>query len=158
MKAKYFFFTFLLTILAAAGVRAQATAYASIFAEVVAPAVVEKSADLTFNTSHISSGAVNSSPDAVTINPGSTSSSANCTMASFTVSGSALTTYDVSLPKESLSIGAGLSVSDFASKSVVSPSESYKSTVNIGATLHLGADRKTGNLAMGQFPVTLNYN
>ncbi len=136
---------------------AQMTAYANIFAEVIAPVGIEKSADLTFNqiTSQKSATVVLGSDDFTR--------TGNGTVASFSIRGANQTTFDVTLPKESFTIGNGdsnMTISNFTSTATPANALQNRSgVVKIGATLNVPDNQVPGNyLAQNHFPVTLNYN
>ena len=122
---------------------AQMTAYANIYAEVIAPIGIEKATDLTINQTVVGQKCVSG------------------TSASFTVKGSNLNTFNVTLPAEALTIsnGAGsMTVSNFTS-TTTNALQSNASVINIDATLKVNGNQTAGNYsAKNPFQVTLNYN
>ena len=151
MNARIIILITMLSIAGAMNAKGQATAYANIYVEVVAPAVVEKTADMTFRQV-LTSGASGALQTATTLQSG------NGTFASFTVSGSSLSTFDLSLPKETVAMSNGMMVGDFTSSNTMLASGSGN-IIRIGATLNTGSSTGPGNLtAQSPFPVTLNYN
>jgi hypothetical protein len=124
---------------------AQMTAYANIYAEVIAPIGIGKSTDLTINQTIVDQKSVSG------------------TAASFSVKGSSLNTFDVTLPKEIFTInnGAGnMTVSNFTTSVVPSNTlQNNASVISINATLNVSGARTAGNYsAQNPFQVTLNYN
>ena len=144
------------------------TAYANIYAEVVAPIGIEKTADLTF--SEITSSKNSNTVVLGTDNRLTTSSSVELaqngkgTVASFSVTGGNQSTFDVTLPKETFTISDGGSnnvrISNFTSmSSLPNTLQSTSSVIKIGATLYIPENQSAGNYnAQNPFLVTLNYN
>ena len=120
---------------------AQMTAYANIYAEVIAPVGIEKATDLTINQTVV----------------GQTSVSG--TAASFTVKGSNQNTFNVTLPSEAVSINNGsITVSNFTS-TTTNAQQNNTSVISIAATLNTNGTKVAGNYsAQDPFQVTLNYN
>lgn len=134
---------------------AQATAYANIYATVVAPAGIEKKADMSFSQ-------IAPTKNSSTVVLGQTAAG-NGTLASFTVTGGNQT-FDVTLPQGSFTISNGsnntMLVSNFTSVQTQAASlQGNSSEVRIGATLHMAPNQATGSYnAQDPFMVTLNYN
>jgi hypothetical protein len=122
---------------------ARMTAYANIYAEVIAPIGIEKSTDLTINQTIANQKNVSG------------------TAASFSVKGSSLNTFNVTLPSEALSINNGASsmtISNFTS-TTTSALQNNTSVISIAATLNVNGTKVAGNFsAQDPFQVTLNYN
>lgn len=143
----------------------QMTAYANIYAEVVAPAFIEKSADMTFTqisaTGKSGSVVLNSTgnwsaDDAAQAGKG--------TLATFSIPGNDVSAFDISLPNQEVTIQNGnsgtLKISNFTTSVTASASEGGSSrVVRIGATLHLGENPLAGNFNdQNSFQVNFNYN
>ena len=146
---------------------AQATAYANIYATVVAPVGIEKTADLTFSeiiSSKNSSTVVLGADNQLTASSAELAQNGKGTVAAFSVTGSNQSTFDVTLPKETFAINGGgdntLIVSDFTSTHAqLNTLQSNSSVIKIGATLHVPENQSAGNYnAQNPFLVTLNYN
>jgi len=122
---------------------AQMTAYANIFAEVVAPIGIGKATDLTINQTAV----------------GQTNLSG--TSASFKIEGSRQTIFNVTLPSEALTIineAGSMTVSNFTSTTTNSL-HGNASLISIDATLKVNGTQTAGNYsAKNPFQVTLNYN
>jgi hypothetical protein len=148
---------------------AQVTATATASATIITPISIVKTADLVFGNV-----AINSSLGTVVINPaGSRSATGGVTLpatagtvsaASFTVSGEAGYTFSITLPSGATSIDDDAShtmtvdnwVSDPTSTATLSGGTS---TVNVGATLNIGANQAAGVYTSDTpFNVTVNYN
>ena len=143
MKAKNLLGTAILIIASSFSSFGQSTAYANIYCEVVAPIGIGKSTDLTINQTVIGQ-------------PNRTG-----TAASFTVKGSSLSTFNVTLPSEALTIindAGSMTVSNFTS-STLNTQQGNASVINIDATLKVNGTQTAGNYsAQNPFQVTLNYN
>lgn len=148
-------------------VMAQITAYANIYAEIVSPAFIEKSADLTFsdiNTSRNSSAVILSSSDNLTAAGTESVQTGNGTLAEFSIAGNDHPTFDITLPDEAITMKNNgrnpLIISNFTS--VVNTSGTLNATnriIKVGATLHIAEQQAAGNFAdQDSFQVTLNYN
>ena len=146
---------------------AQMTAYANIYAQVVAPVGIEKTADMTFSeisSSKKSGSVVLSADNTLTASGIELTQSSKGTIASFSVTGSNQTTFDVSLPRETFTISDGAStdlmVSNFTSTpSTTNSLQNSARVIKIGATLQIPENYAAGNYsAQNSFPVTLNYN
>ncbi len=146
---------------------AQMTAYANIYAEVVAPISIEKSADLTFSeivASKKSSTVVLGGVTNLTTSTVEFAQTGKGTFATFSVAGGNQATFDVTLPKETFTISNGgaenMIVSDFTSTSTPANAlQTSASIIKIGATLNVPQNQSAGNYsAQNPFLVTLNYN
>lgn len=125
--------------------KAQLTAYANIYAEVIAPIGIEKATDLTINQTIVGGETV------------------SATAASFTVKGSSLTTFDVTFPSEALTVSNGQSIMTVGNfTNTATPGNAVQSNNNmirIAATLNVNGSQSAGNYkAQDPFQVTLNYN
>jgi hypothetical protein len=145
MKAKITFGIAIFILVCSFSSMAQMTAYANIYAEVIAPIGIGKSTDLTINQTIVGQKNVSG------------------TAASFSVKGSSLNTFDVTLPQEVYTINNGegkMTVSNFTT-SVVSANtpQNKASVISINATLNVSGTLTAGNYnAQNPFQVTLNYN
>lgn len=143
---------------------AQMTAYANIYATVIAeqPIMVKKTANLTFSDiSSLRSGTiVLASNNDLTSSNAELAQNGNGTVAAFSVVGGNQSTFDVTLPKESYSISANMMVDNFTFTQSTNVTKQYiESEIKISATLHV-PDNQTARINDSQniFPVTLNYN
>lgn len=120
--------------------KAQMTAYANIYAEVVAPIGIEKGSDLTINQTIVGQKSV------------------SATAASFSVKGSSQNTFDVTLPSSEVVVTNGqssLTVGNFTTTTA----GSNNNTISIAATLNTNGIQSAGNYnAKEPFQVTVNYN
>ena len=124
---------------------AQMTAYANIYAKVIAPIGIEKSTDLTINQTIVGQKDVSG------------------TAASLTVKGSSLNTFNVTLPEQEMiinTIANYMTVSNFTSTTLTSdPYQNNSRVVSIAAILKVNSPQKAGNHCVrDSFQVTLNYN
>lgn len=147
---------------------AQMTAYANIYATVIAeqPIMVKKTANLTFSDiSSLRSGTiVLASNNNLTSSNAELAQNGNGTVAAFSVVGGNQSAFDVTLPKESYTISNGISanmmVDNFTLTQSINVTKQYtESEIKISATLHV-PDNQTArnNNSQNSFPVTLNYN
>jgi len=157
----------IITLAFPSAVQAQATAYAGIYAEVVSPAFIEKSADLTFNeinTYGKSSAVILNTSDNLTTPGLESSQSGQGTLAAFSIAGSDHPTLDISLPGEAITLSNSgsnpLVISNFTS--ITDTSGTLNGTgrvIKIGATLHIAEKQAAGTFAdRNSFQVTFNYN
>jgi hypothetical protein len=146
---------------------AQATAYANIYATVVAPVGIEKKADLTFSeiiSSKNSNTVVLGTDNQLTASNIEVAQNGKGTVASFSITGSNQSTFDVTLPKETFTISDGgsntMTVSNFTSTHAqLNTLQSNSNIIKIGATLHVPENQSAGSYnAQNPFLVTLNYN
>ncbi len=146
---------------------AQMTAYANIYAEVVAPVGVEKISDLTFSniiSSKAGKTVVLGADNLQTLSDIELTQNEKGTVASFSVTGNNLSTFDVTLPKESFAVSDGsskiMTVSNFTSASSLTNNlQASNSVIKIGASLYVPENQSTGNYnTKTPFNVTLNYN
>ena len=147
---------------------AQMTAYANIFATVVAeqPIMFKKTANLTFNdiSAQRTGTIVLKSNNTLTSSNNDLLLNGKGTVAAFSVVGGNLSTFDVTLPKESFEVADGNSsnmmVDNFTCiKSTITSRQFTESEIRISATLHVTARHETKSPdTQNVFPVTLNYN
>lgn len=143
----------------------QMTAYANIYAEVVAPAYIEKSADMTFSriSPSANSGSVVLSGTG-DLQGAATLQAGKGTLATFTIQGNDISTFDISLPNREVVISGSNSgsvkISDFTTSVTASASsQGNRRVVSIGATLHIDENQSTGNFNDSKsFQVNFNYN
>ena len=145
MKAKFTIGIAIFILAFAVSSKAQMTAYANIYAEVIAPIGIEKATDLTINQTIVGQQSV------------------SATAASFTVKGSSLTTFDVTIPSEALSVSNGqsiMTVGNFTTTATPGNAlQTNNNTISIAATLNVNGSQSAGNYkALDPFQVTLNYN
>ncbi len=125
--------------------KAQMTAYANIYAEVVAPIGIEKGSDLTINQTIVGQKNV------------------SATAASFSIKGGSQNTFDVTLPSSEVVVSNGqssLTVGNFTTTSTPTNTlQSINNTISIAATLNTNGILSAGNYnAKEPFQVTVNYN
>ena len=147
---------------------AQMTAYANIYATVIAeqPIMVKKTANMTFSDiSSLRSGTiVMASNNDLTSSNAELAQNGNGTVAAFSIVGGNQSTFDVTLPKESYTISDGISanmmVDNFTFTQSTNVTKQYtESEIKISATLHVpGNQTARVNDSQSNFPVTLNYN
>lgn len=167
MKAIKTFGIAIISIAFSSGAFAQLTAYANIYAEIVSPAVIEKSADLTFSqvsSSQDGSSMVLGAADAAVGSSAEPAQAVNGTLAAFSFAAGDFSTIDVSLPVEDITLrnsGSGsLSIGDFTkSSSLAMVSGANSRVIRVGATLRSNDKQPSGNYAdQSSFLVTFNYN
>ena len=126
---------------------AQMTAYANIYAEVIAPVGIGKSTDLAINQTIAGQ------------------KGGSGTAASFTVTGSSLNTFNVTLPAHAKVINNNLTdymtISNFTSPSTLTSDalQINSRVISISAILKANGNQAVGEYcAQDSFQVTLNYN
>jgi hypothetical protein len=151
-------------------VKAQVSATASGTATIITPIAIVKTLDMNFGSiaSSVTAGTVILPPTgARTITGGVTlpAVTGTVTSAAFTVSGLASSTYAITLPATALTLTSGvntMSVGTFTSNPLAGAgqlSSGGSQTVNVGATLTVGASQVAGTYVSGTpFTVTVNYN
>lgn len=166
MKAKITIGIALLLLGWSLPVVAQSTAYANIYATVIAPVQFSKTNDMTFDDIQLSKKSTS-----LSIRTGKNvsadlkmSQNGTATLASFSITDSNHTTFDITLPTENIKISDGnantMTVSNFSSSQTLSGSL-YATTrnINVGADLQIPENLTAGNYStQNSFPVTLNYN
>ena len=143
MKAKIIIGISILILAGSFSSEAQMTAYANIFAEVVAPIGIGKTTDLTLNQTVVGQSKLSG------------------TSATFTIEGSRQNTFNVTLPSEALTIinsAGSMTVSNFTS-TTTNTLQGNASLISIDAKLQVNGIQTAGNYsAQNPFQVTLNYN
>ena len=147
---------------------AQVSATATASATIITPITISKTVDMNFGNV-----AVSGTGGTVVLTPGGTRSltggvtlpvvGGTITAASFTVTGSTTYTFSISLPGSPITITSGLNtmtVGTFISDPTPTGTLSGgTATVNVGATLNVGASQAAGTYVSGTpFTVTVNYN
>ncbi len=146
---------------------AQATAYANIYACVVAPIGFTKTADLSFSDANVSKSS--NTIEITSDNSGNASdiemgSGGTTSLATFVVSNRDHLTFDVTLPTEAIQIGDNnsniMTINNFTSANKLTGSFINGSReIKVAATLHMPENQVAGNFyAQNPFPVTINYN
>lgn len=165
---KAIFFTFSLFLLAGTfNCLAQATAYANIYATVIAPVGIDSASELTTNeivVSNINNGTtINSIPN-ITVSGNSLDKDGTAVLATFNIIDNNHSVFDVSLPSENLEVGEGnkraITLSNFVFSSTMNNGIKDKNNkITIEANLFVAANQiNTSQRSQNPFPVTLNYN
>jgi len=166
MKAKMTIAILILYFGSAFSAVAQLTAYANIYATVVAPVGIS---DLSNNNlgeivvARTGSNASSTSANTVTASGLQVSQNGTATVASFSVTDYNNTTFDITLPTSDIKLGMGndnLIAGNFSSSySLANNLTGGKKEITIGTTLYIPETRIANNfIAQNPFPVTLNYN
>jgi len=172
MKSTAIFYTLTLGLIALGiSAKAQETASATATATIVTPIAITKTVDMNFGIISVQSttgGTVVLSPagvrtpsGGVTLPAGGGTSTA---AASFTVTGVAGYSYNVTLPSSALTITSGsntMTVTDFTSNPAGNAGllTGGTQTLKVGATLNVTAAQPAGTYVSGTpFNVTVNYN
>ncbi len=166
MKAKIYIATILLSIGSANTTVAQLTAYANIYATVVAPVGISDLSNESLGTIVVArnqNSASLKSANLVTVSGMEVAQNGMATVASFSLTDYNNTTFDLTLPTSTIKMSDGndsLLASNFSSSYFLANSmEGGKTIIKIGANMHLPEDQTTSNfIAQNSFPVTLNYN
>ena len=145
---------------------AQLTAYANIYATVVAPVGISDLSNETLGTIIIS-GNENSaslkSTSRITVSGMQVAQNGTATVASFSLTDYNNTTFDITLPTSNINLSKGndrMTASNFSSNySLASNLTAGKKEITIGAELYIPGNRIVSDFnAQNPFPVTLNYN
>jgi hypothetical protein len=144
----------------------QATAYANIFAKVVEPGGVGKTADLTFNENISSKMAVVDETDSnnPAVVKAQTVQTKKGTLTTFTVMGGKQSTFDITLSKDSFIVGSEgdhkMIVSNFTSAHSGGNGLEYNiNEIEIGATLKVSGNPTAAiHSTQNPFLVVVNYN
>ena len=166
MKAKLFFTLFLMITLFQVEMSAQATAYANIFATIVAPAAMTKEMDLSAGEIIATRGASSNALSVQNINSTENvnlSQNGKTTVAAFQVTGKnntfAITVQNqpVVLLNESAN---SVTVNNFSSETaMISNTDNGAQRIRVSANLNVSKNQPTGNYdSTAPFNVTLNYN
>ena len=166
MKAKLYIATIILSLGSAFTSVAQLTAYANIYATVVAPVGICDLSNETLGTIVIASNQNSTSLKStsfVTVSGMQVAQNGTATVASFSLTDYNNTTFDLTLPTSTIKMSDGkdsLLASNFSSSySMANSLQGGKTIIRIGANMHLPEDQTTSNFfAQNRFPVTLNYN
>jgi len=167
MKAKISFGIFLIFFTYSLPVLSQATAYANIYAEVVAPVGIN-------NTSALHSGeiVVSKTPKTIgtldetskSVRDAKIGQNGSVTLISFSITDAQHSTFDITLPTTMIGIGDNhsnvLTVSNFTSnQALASVSQGNKRTITVGADFNFHDHPANRNFqSQNQIPVTINYN
>ena len=166
MKAKLYIATIILSLGSSFTSVAQLTAYANIYATVVAPVGISDLSNETLGTIVIASNQNSTSLKStsfVTVSGMQVAQNGTATVASFSLTDYNNTTFDLTLPTSTIKMSDGkdsLLASNFSSSySMANSLQGGKTIIRIGANMHLPEDQTTSNFfAQNRFPVTLNYN
>jgi len=145
---------------------AQLTAYANIYATVVASVGISDLSNETLGTIVVTSTQNSSSLKSVsrtTVSGIQVTQNGTATVASFSVTDYNNTTFDITLPTNNIKLSKGndnMVASNFSSNYSLSSSlTTGKKEITIGAELYIPENRVASNFnAQNPFPVTLNYN
>lgn len=154
-----------LTLFAFSPTSQAATASANVTAKVLIPITVSKSSDLGFGDVY---------PDITSVGTVAIDASGNRTAggaaalgptagaaAQFTVSGESNASYVLSLPITPITLNSAASdtmlVDNFISDGTGTLNGAGSQVINVGATLHIGAQQAPGDYT-GTFDLTVNYN
>ncbi|MEK7718209.1 MAG: DUF4402 domain-containing protein [Bacteroidota bacterium] len=166
MKAKLFFTLILLITLFQVKMSAQATAYANIFATIVAPAAMTKEMDMSAgeiiatrssSTNALSVQNINSTENV------NLSKSGQTTVAAFQVTGKN-NTYAITVQNQPVVLvnesANSVTVNNFTSETaMISNTDNGAQRIRISANLNVSENQPTGNYdSTAPFNVTLNYN
>jgi hypothetical protein len=167
MKAKITIGIILLLIGSSPSTFSQGTAYANIFATVIAPIGISMATDNDFGAIVVSKKNASlslSSGTEVTASGIKLDQNGTATVASFSLTDTNHSTFDITLPREIIKIGENnlnaLIVSNFSSINILTSTlNGMRREVTIAANIHV-ADNQLINdyTALNPFPVTLNYN
>jgi len=166
MKAKLSIATVILFLGSANLCTAQLTAYANIYATVVAPVGISDLSNDSLGTIVVAKSPINTtakSAGMVTVSGMQVAQNETATVASFSLTDYNNTTFDLTLPTSNINLSEGnnnLVASNFSHNySLDHTLESGKKMIKIGAVLHLSDNLSANNyIAQNPFPVTLNYN
>jgi len=167
MKAKIILGISLLSLFTALNSLAQATAYANIFATVVAPVGInttlgEHSGEIVLSQTSVTNE--NNKESIITASGIALNYDGLASLATFSVTDAKNSTFDITLPSENLKFGSDnlttLSVSDFSSKQTYTTTlQGSRKVITIGAKVNLPDNQIFSSYkAQNQYPVTLNYN
>ena len=153
------------TTLAATSSFAQVSASATATASIIAPLTITESANMNFGTliPSTTAGTVVLSPAGALTPTNVTPSGSGVTAASFAITGTGSLTFSITLPADGYQITSGANnmvLNSFSSSLGASGSLSGgTATLNVGATLVVGASQASGTYTNGTgFQVTVNYN
>ena len=166
MKAKIYIATIILSIGSANISVAQLTAYANIYATVVAPVGISDLSNETLGTIVVTTtqnSASLKSASLATVSGMQVAQNGTATVAYFSVTDYNNTTFDITLPTSNIKLSKGnnnMVASNFSSNySLASSLTAGKKEFTIGAELYIPENRVASNYnTQNPFPVTLNYN
>lgn len=167
MKAKITFGIFILLLAISLNTYSQATAYANIFATVIAPIGISNASEASMGEIIITHKSASLSPNSgidivasgVKINQNGTAA-----LATFSITDANNFTFDVTLPVEKMKLGdenfTAIVVSNFSSiQNQTNTLDGVKREFTVGVDLYIPDNQNIKNLtAQSNFPVTLNYN
>ncbi len=167
MKAKYIIVISLLSLATALNSFAQVTAYANIFATVVAPVGInttldEHSGEIVVSQTNAPIG--NSKESLITASGLALSFDGSASLTTFSITDTKNSTFDITLPSENLNFGSDnqttLSINNFSSiQSQTTTHQGTKNMITIGAKVNMPINQYFSSYqAQDQFPITLNYN
>jgi hypothetical protein len=165
MKAKLFLTLTLLATIFLFEVNAQATAYANIYAEIVAPVGIEKIMDFSAGqvvTTNSNVANALSIQNTNTANSVDLSQNGNATIAAFQVTGRN-NTFAITVQQQPVVLlnesSNSVTVNNFTSEMIMQSTASGAQKISINAVLNVSDNQATGNyMASAPFNVTLNYN
>jgi hypothetical protein len=167
VKAKITFGIFILLLAVSLNTYSQATAYANIFATVIAPIGISNASEVSMGeiiiTHKSATLSLNSGIDimasGVKINQNGTA-----TLATFSITDANNSTFDLTLPVEKMKLGTenstAMVISNFSStQNQTHTLNGIKREFTVGVNLYIPDSQNIKNLtAQNNFPVTLNYN
>ena len=166
MKAKLFITLILLITLFQVEVKAQATAYANIFATIVAPAAMTKEMDMSAGEIIATRGASSNALSVQNINSSENVNllkSGKTTVAAFQVTGKN-NTYAITVQNQPVVLlnqsANSVTVNNFTSETaMISNTDNGGQRISVSANLNVSENQPTGNYgSTAPFNVTLNYN
>jgi hypothetical protein len=166
MKARLFITLILLISLFQVKMSAQATAYANIFATIVAPAAMTKEMDMSAGEIIATKGASSNALSVQNINSTENvnlSKNGKTTVAAFQVTGKN-NTYAITVQNQPVVLvnesANSVTVNNFTSETaMISNTDNGAQRIRISANLNVSENQPTGNYdSTAPFNVTLNYN
>ncbi len=166
MKAKLFFTLILLITLFQVEVKAQATAYANIFATIVAPAAMTKEMDMSAGEIIATKGTSVNALSVQNINSTENvnlSKNGKTTVAAFQVTGKN-NTFAITVQSQPVILlnesANSVTVNNFTSETaMIANAENGAQRISVSATLNVSKNQPTGYYdSTAPFNVTLNYN
>ncbi|MCK9641715.1 MAG: DUF4402 domain-containing protein [Prolixibacteraceae bacterium] len=166
MKAKFFFTLIILITFFRFEVKAQATAYANIFATVVAPAAMTKEMDLSAGEIIASRGASSNALSVQNMIPSENvnlSKNGKTTVAAFQVTGKN-STYAITVQNQPVVLlnenANSVTVNNFTSEmAMIANTGEGAQRIRVSANLNVSENQPTGKYdSTAPFNVTLNYN
>ncbi|MCK9410884.1 MAG: DUF4402 domain-containing protein [Prolixibacteraceae bacterium] len=166
MKAKLYFTLILLITLFQTEVKAQATAYANIFATVVAPAAMTKEMDMSAGEIIATRNATSNTLSVQNINPSENvnlSKNGKTNVAAFQVTGKN-STYAITVQNQPIILlnesANSVTVNNFMSETaMIANTGDGAQRIRVSANLNVSENQPTGNYdSTAPFNVTLNYN